>query len=152
VEVPAAVSQPALTITSVVRGVSDTDLFRQAEADAEQARQRGYMPVSQVRGEADGVLTLTITYRYEHRWNTPVPSSAAQTWEEQQGGRSHLVGGLLAILLGSFGAHKFYNGKIAQGTIYILFIWTFIPTLLGFIEGLWYLSMSDADYNRRYPR
>ncbi|MGX7419146.1 TM2 domain-containing protein [Carnobacterium gallinarum] len=43
---------------------------------------------------------------------------------------------VLALLLGSIGAHKFYSGKILAGIIYILFSWTVIPALLGLIEGI----------------
>jgi hypothetical protein len=66
-------------------------------------------------------------------------------------GRSKLVAALLAIFLGAFGVHKFYLGKIAQGIIYLIFFWTLIPALIGFIEGLWYLTMSDPEFQSRYP-
>jgi TM2 domain-containing membrane protein YozV len=45
------------------------------------------------------------------------------------------VGVLLAVLLGHFGAHRFYMGEIGLGFIYLLFCWTGIPTILGFIEA-----------------
>lgn len=44
--------------------------------------------------------------------------------------------GLLAILLGSFGVHRFYSGKILSGVVYLLFCWSGIPSLLGLIEGI----------------
>lgn len=65
--------------------------------------------------------------------------------------RSRLAAALLAIFLGGLGIHKFYLGKIAQGVIYLLFCWTFIPLILGFIEGIWYLTMADMDFWGRYP-
>lgn len=43
---------------------------------------------------------------------------------------------LWAILLGGLGAHKFYAGKAGQGILYLLFCWTYIPSLLGLIEGI----------------
>ena len=43
---------------------------------------------------------------------------------------------LCAILLGGLGVHKFMAGKIGSGIVYILFCWTCIPALIGFIEGL----------------
>ena len=43
---------------------------------------------------------------------------------------------LFAILLGSFGVHKFYAGKIGLGVLYICFCWTGVPTLVGLIEGI----------------
>ena len=42
---------------------------------------------------------------------------------------------LLAIFLGGFGAHNFYAGKTVKGIIYLVLCWTFIPALLGLIEG-----------------
>lgn len=61
-----------------------------------------------------------------------------------------LVAGLLAILLGSFGVHKFYLGQPAMGVLYLLFCWTFIPSLVGIIEGIMYLSMSDGEFYQKY--
>lgn len=57
---------------------------------------------------------------------------------------------LFAILLGSFGAHKFYLGQSGMGILYLLFCWTGIPTIVGVIEGIMYLSQSDMDFYRRY--
>lgn len=57
---------------------------------------------------------------------------------------------LLAFFLGTFGAHKFYLGQTFQGLIYLLFCWTSIPTALGVIESICYLSHSQAQWNRRY--
>ena len=38
---------------------------------------------------------------------------------------------MLAILVGAFGAHKFYLGKNGQGILYLLFFWTAIPAIIG---------------------
>ena len=46
------------------------------------------------------------------------------------------IGVLLALFLGGFGAHKFYLGQFVLGIVYFLFCWTFIPSLIGFIEAL----------------
>ena len=43
---------------------------------------------------------------------------------------------VLAIVLGDLGVHKFYSGKIGMGILYLLFCWTFIPGVIGFIEGI----------------
>ena len=70
---------------------------------------------------------------------------------DAQLGHSRIVASLLAIFLGAFGIHKFYLGKIGQGVVYLVFFWTFIPALIGFIEGIWYLTMSDVEFWSRYP-
>ena len=46
------------------------------------------------------------------------------------------IGVLLALFLGTFGAHKFYLGQFVLGIIYFIFCWTFIPTIVSFIEAL----------------
>lgn len=43
---------------------------------------------------------------------------------------------VLAMLLGGFGGHKFYAGKIGLGIVYLIFCWTYIPSIIGFIEGI----------------
>ena len=60
--------------------------------------------------------------------------------------KSKLAAGLLGIFLGGLGIHKFYLGKVGLGIVYILFSWTFIPAIIGFIEGIVYLSSSDHSF------
>ncbi|MGA0570043.1 NINE protein [Variovorax sp. VNK109] len=64
--------------------------------------------------------------------------------------RSKLVAGLLAIFLGGFGVHKFYLGRLYWGIFYLIFCWTFVPAVIGFLEGLNYLLMSQATFDKRY--
>lgn len=64
--------------------------------------------------------------------------------------KNKTTAGILALLLGGLGAHKFYLGRIFQGLLYFIFCWTFIPALIALIEGIWYLTMSDADFNARF--
>ena len=54
------------------------------------------------------------------------------------------------MLLGGLGIHKFYLGRVWQGILYLVFCWTFIPALVGFIEGIIYLTMSDRDFEAKY--
>ncbi len=48
--------------------------------------------------------------------------------------RDEVVGILLALILGSFGAHNFYLRRTGLGVLYCCFFWTGIPAFLGFIE------------------
>ena len=48
--------------------------------------------------------------------------------------RDEVVGILLALFLGTFGAHHFYLRRTGLGILYCFFFWTSIPTFLGFIE------------------
>ncbi len=54
------------------------------------------------------------------------------------GGRSKIVAGILGILVGEFGVHRFYLGYIGIGIIQIIVtIVTFgVGGLWGFIEGI----------------
>ena len=64
--------------------------------------------------------------------------------------KNKIVAGLLGIFLGGLGIHKFYLGKIGQGIVYILFCWTFIPALIGFIEGIVYLCSNDENFQLKH--
>jgi len=58
--------------------------------------------------------------------------------------------GILAILLGSVGAQRFYLGQTGLGILSIVFCWTYIPALIGLIEGIILLCMSDDEFHRRH--
>ena len=64
--------------------------------------------------------------------------------------KSRVLAGLLALLLGTFGVHKFYLGRIGQGIVYVIFFWTWIPALLGICEGIYYLTMNEDAFCRKY--
>lgn len=65
-------------------------------------------------------------------------------------GRSREVAALLALLLGGVGAHKFYLGSIFLGIVYLVFFWTAVPALIGLIEGVYYLTLSNEEFARKY--
>ena len=65
--------------------------------------------------------------------------------------KSKVAAGLLAILLGDFGIYKFYLGQVGLGILYLLFCWTFIPGLVGLVEGIIYLTTKDNEWASRYP-
>jgi TM2 domain-containing membrane protein YozV len=74
--------------------------------------------------------------------------------------KSHMVAGILAILLGSLGIHKFYIGYPKAGIIMLVVtIVGGIPTagiaagimaVIGIIEGVLYLTKSQQDFDNRY--
>lgn len=57
-----------------------------------------------------------------------------------------VVGVLLSVLLGHFGIHKFYLAETGWGIVYLLFCWTGIPTILGFIEAF-FMPQRVREYN-----
>lgn len=103
---------------------------------------------------------------------TPVPTYAGDVAQKR------LIAGLLAIFLGSLGVHKFYLGMNTQGImilganigVWILALLIGVVTLgfgliitlplaglvsaalglLGLVEGILYLTKSDADFGRDY--
>ncbi len=60
--------------------------------------------------------------------------------------KNKVVAGVLGILFGGLGIHKFYMGKVGMGVLYILFCWTGIPSIVGFIEGIMYLCSNDENF------
>ena len=58
--------------------------------------------------------------------------------------------GILGILLGGLGVHKFYLGDTVKGIIYLLTCWTVIPGIIGLVEGIKYLTMSNEEFDERY--
>lgn len=45
---------------------------------------------------------------------------------------------LLALFLGGLGIHHFYLKHYARGFLYLIFCWTYIPSILGVIDALYY--------------
>ncbi len=76
----------------------------------------------------------------------PVPVPATTT----PSGRNKIAAGLFGILLGGLGVHKFYLGQVGLGILYLVFFWTCIPAIIGLIEGIVYLTMSDEEFAAKY--
>ena len=68
----------------------------------------------------------------------------------KKSGKSKMTAALLAIFLGSFGLHKFYLGQVTWGLLYLFLFWSSISMVLGFVEGIYYLTMSDKDFKTKY--
>ncbi len=66
--------------------------------------------------------------------------------------KSKFVAGILGILLGGIGAHKFYLGRWGMGLIYLLFSLTYIPAIIGFIEGVSYLLSNEENFARKHDK
>lgn len=63
--------------------------------------------------------------------------------------KSRIAAAALAIFAGIFGGHRFYLGQW-WGVFYILFFWTYIPLIVGFIEGIVFLCTSQKSWNEKY--
>ena len=53
----------------------------------------------------------------------------------QVSAKSEIVGVLLAIFLGGFGAHQFYMRRTGAGILYAIFSVTGIPFIIAFVEA-----------------
>ena len=77
----------------------------------------------------------------------------------QVGQKSKIAAGLLAILLGSLGVHKFYLGYTSTGVIMLLVsifgaiafgLGPIVMGVISLVEGIIYLTKSDADFYETY--
>ena len=79
-----------------------------------------------------------------------VRQSGAPSSGSGSGSKDKTSAALLAIFLGGLGAHHFYLGNTGRGIIYLVFSWTFIPLVVGLIEGILYLTKSEDEFQRQY--
>lgn len=57
---------------------------------------------------------------------------------------------LLALLLGSFGGHRFYLGQTNRGITYLLFFWILIPFVASLIDTIVFAAMPPDKFNSYY--
>jgi len=76
-----------------------------------------------------------------------------ESWNQttSNGENKKLLAGLLAILVGGLGIHKFILGYTKEGVIQILLnILCGVGTIIGLIEGIIYLTKSDEEFYNTY--
>lgn len=64
--------------------------------------------------------------------------------------RNKVITLVLIFFLGTLGIHKFYLGENVAGILYLLFSWTFIPTILSIFDFIGILLMSEGAFNAKY--
>ena len=68
--------------------------------------------------------------------------------------KSKIAAGILGILLGALGIHKFYLGYTVAGIVHlvltILIVTAPISGIIGLIEGILYLVKSDEEFHDTY--
>jgi len=87
-------------------------------------------------------------------------SSAKETFEDVTAGdNKKLIAGVLGILLGWLGIHKFILGYNTEGVVLLVLgllgfftcgITSAISGLIGLIEGIIYLTKSDTEFHNTY--
>lgn len=86
--------------------------------------------------------------------------------QKPAGADKKIVAGICAILLGSFGVHKFILGYQQEGIIMLsvtLVAWiiaivtcgigtplVMVPSIIGIVEGIMYLTKSDEEFVATY--
>ncbi len=83
------------------------------------------------------------------------------------GGKNKMVAGVLAIVLGMLGVHKFYLGYSGHGALLLVFfilgmalIWAFgiglivllVLWVITLVEGIIYLTKPDAEFEETYVK
>ncbi|MDH2206184.1 MULTISPECIES: TM2 domain-containing protein [Empedobacter] len=65
-----------------------------------------------------------------------------------------LIAGILAIVLGTLGVHKFYLGYTKEGVIQLIIglVTCGAGGLIGLIEGIMYLTKSDEEFDETYVK
>ncbi|GAB2798576.1 TM2 domain-containing protein [Rhabdobacter roseus] len=64
--------------------------------------------------------------------------------------KNKTTAGILALFLGGLGVHRFYLGQTGLGILYLVFCWTFIPAIVALIDGIIFLTQSEASFNQKY--
>ncbi|MEP4889436.1 MAG: NINE protein [Aliiglaciecola sp.] len=63
--------------------------------------------------------------------------------------KSRIAAATLALFGGMFGFHRFFLGQW-WGLFYLLFFWTYIPWVVGIIEGIAFLCTPQEEWNEKY--
>jgi len=96
---------------------------------------------------------------------SPVPPASPDVVAQAKDKK--MVAGILGILLGCFGIHKFYLGYTNEGLIMLLVTVVgggiggaitcgllapvaFVPAVIGLVEGILYLTKSDEEFAATY--
>lgn len=69
--------------------------------------------------------------------------------QRQLSAKNKVTAGLLAFFLGGLGVHRFYLGQW-WGIFYLLFWFTFIPSVISVIEAIVFLASSDERWQQKY--
>jgi len=92
----------------------------------------------------------------------PPPSSGYQPMQsvhpgamtdwKAMGADKKITAGILGILVGGFGVHKFVLGYTTEGiiTLVITLVTCGVGHIIGLIEGIIYLTKSDEEFGRTY--
>ncbi|GGD18192.1 TM2 domain-containing protein [Flavobacterium orientale] len=94
------------------------------------------------------------TSKPKEEWNTSKPKEEWNTpsYPKTQPENKKIVAGVLALLLGGIGIHKFVLGYTQEGIIQIILslVSCGILGIIPFIEGIIYLVKTDEEFYHTY--
>lgn len=88
--------------------------------------------------------------------NQPSPSVIDDLFSAGKSGRSRGIAAILAFFLGALGVHYFYFGKNSAGWIILAidiltcFIATAVFSIIGLVQAILMLTMTQAQFEQRY--
>lgn len=79
-------------------------------------------------------------------------TNAKETFDNNNGENKKVLAGVLALLLGTLGVHKFILGYNKEGIIQLIatFVTCGIAGIIPFIEGIIYLTKTDEEFYNTY--
>lgn len=80
----------------------------------------------------------------QEAWNAPYPTAQPEN--------KKILAGVLALLFGGLGIHKFVLGYTQEGIIQLIIgvVTCGIGGVIGFIEGIIYLTKTDEEFYQTY--
>ncbi len=98
---------------------------------------------------------LTPIAGYQPMQSVNFGNEGLQDWKAM-GADKKIAAGICGIVLGAFGVHKFILGYTTEGIIMLVItvvscgILAMIPSIIGIVEGIMYLTKSDEEFVRTY--
>lgn len=100
----------------------------------------------------------------DHSWNTPENNPAPHNQPPYRQDNKKVLAGIMGILFGGLGIHKFVLGYNQEGFILLgVFlisipltcfligaITIYVPVIIGLIEGIIYLTRTDEEFYQTY--
>lgn len=100
--------------------------------------------------------SLTPVSGYQPMQSVNQGTPGAITDWKAMGADKKILAGILGIVVGAFGVHKFVLGYTTEGIIMLLItvltcgIAAIVPTVIGIVEGIIYLTKSDEEFVMTY--
>lgn len=126
-------------------GANFQPVTKQEEYIQEQS-QKGQTAYAVPNGATQNIINVNVAPQ-PHVYTPPMASTSNYQYRDR---KSKSTAAVLAFFLGGFGAHKFYLRQTGLGVLYLIFFWTWIPSIIAFIEFIILLCTSEEEFDRKY--